>query len=181
LEDSLSVLAGALPTGIARRAALSAALLHRPELLILDEPTSGMDARARREFWLFLGGLTTGGVTVIITTHHLEEVEGCDRLAVMLAGGVRFEGTPGAFKEAFGGPILRVRAQPWQEAFLLLKQAFGASLFGTEIAVEPNRAEPPVVERLLAEKGIQVLGIEERPPSLEDAFLRAAERTAGGN
>jgi ABC-2 type transport system ATP-binding protein len=137
-----------------------------------------MDARARREFWLFLGGLTSSGVTVVITTHHLEEVEGCDRLAVMLAGRVRYEGTPAAFKEAFGGPLLRVRAQPWQEAFLALKHAFGASLFGTEIAVEPSRAGRTDVERLLRERGVTVVGVDERPPTLEDAFLRAAEQAA---
>jgi ABC-2 type transport system ATP-binding protein len=176
LGDSMGKLAGALPTGASRRVALAASLLHRPELLILDEPTSGMDAVTRREFWLFLGGLAEEGTTIIITTHHLEEAEGCDRLAIVLAGRVAFEGTPHEFKASHGGPLLSVRAEPWQEAFLALKEAFGASLFGTDVAVEPARAGAEEIEGLLRGGGLRVLAIEERPPLIEDAFLRAAEQ-----
>ena len=178
LEPQRRELVGRQPTGVQRRTALAAALLHRPELLILDEPTSGMDAVARREFWTFLGGLAGEGATVIVTTHHLEEAESCDRLCLMLDGRVRFEGTPGGMRRAFSGPVLHVWAEPWAEAFTALKEAFGASLFGREVHVDARRGDADAVRALLAGRGLQVLTLEERPPTMEDAFLRAAEEAA---
>jgi ABC-2 type transport system ATP-binding protein len=177
LEEVAAAMAGAQPTGVRRRAALAGALLHRPELVILDEPTSGMDPGSRREFWAFLGGLVEGGVTVVVTTHNLEEVEGCDRMALMLAGRIRFEGTPQGFRERWGGPVLRVRAEPWERTFVALKQAFGAALFGLEVHVDRERASEAEVRAVLAANAVEVLQISERGPTMEDAFLRAAEES----
>ena len=175
LEDVAGGMVGAQPTGVRRRAALAGALLHRPELVILDEPTSGMDPGSRREFWSFLGGLTEGGMTVVVTTHNLEEVEGCDRVALMLGGRIRFEGTPEDFRERWGGPVLRVRGEPWDRAFVVLKQAYGAALFGLEVHVDRQRAGEVEVRAVLAQNRVEVIEISERRPTMEDAFLRAAE------
>ena len=175
LENVEGAMVGAQPTGVRRRAALAGALLHHPELVILDEPTSGMDPGSRREFWSFLGGLVEGGVTVVVTTHNLEEVEGCDRLALMLGGRIRFEGTPQGFRAQWGGPMLRVRAEPWDRAFVALKQAFGAALFGLEVHVDRERAGEAEIRAVLAARGVEVVEICERGPTMEDAFLRAAE------
>ncbi len=101
LEDELRHLLGSRPSGVQRRCSLAVALLHRPRLLILDEPTSGMDTTSRREFWAFLGGLVAQKSTVILTTHHLEEVQVCDRLCLMLAGRLRFEGSPRQMVESY--------------------------------------------------------------------------------
>ncbi len=116
LEDDLRHLLGSRPTGVQRRCSLAVALLHQPKLLILDEPTSGMDTTSRREFWAFLGGLVAQKTTVILTTHHLEEVQVCDRLCLMLAGRLHFEGSPRQMVEAYAS------ARP--AAFRTLEEAF---------------------------------------------------------
>ena len=163
----------ALGSGVQRRVALACALLHRPELLFLDEPTSGMDSLGRRDFWTFLGGLTADDTTIVITTHHLEEAEGCDQLALMLGGRVRFQGTPAELKNRYGGPVLVVACDPWEKGFSALREAFGASLFGTSSHIDGARATPAEVQALLSRKDVRLLKVEEHPPSMEDAFLRA--------
>jgi len=86
--------AGALPGGYKQRLAMAAALLHEPEILFLDEPTSGVDPFARREFWLRINGFAQQGVTVIVTTHFIEEAEYCDRMLIMSRGDTLAMGTP---------------------------------------------------------------------------------------
>jgi ABC-2 type transport system ATP-binding protein len=95
---------GTLPLGFKQRLALAAALMHEPEILFLDEPTSGVDPLARREFWQRIGALAERGVTVLVTTHFMEEAEYCDRLVVMAQGEILAEGTPESLKARFRGP-----------------------------------------------------------------------------
>jgi ABC-2 type transport system ATP-binding protein len=92
---------GQLPLGYKQRLALAAALMHSPEILFLDEPTSGVDPLARREFWHRINDLAEGGVTVLVTTHFMEEAEYCDRLVIMSEGLILAEGTPEEMKERF--------------------------------------------------------------------------------
>jgi ABC-2 type transport system ATP-binding protein len=94
LSEFAELTSGGLPGGFKQRLAMAAALLHEPELLFLDEPTSGADPLARREFWRRITALAAGGVTVVITTHFMEEAEYCDRVAIMDAGRVLAQGTP---------------------------------------------------------------------------------------
>ena len=96
----LAAKANDLPLGFKQRLALACALMHEPEILFLDEPTSGVDSLARREFWRRIGTLATEGVTVLVTTHFMEEAEYCDRLLIMAEGRVLTEGTPDAIKAA---------------------------------------------------------------------------------
>jgi ABC-2 type transport system ATP-binding protein len=92
---------GTLPLGYKQRLALAAALMHQPEILFLDEPTSGVDPLARREFWLRINALAQGGVTVLVTTHFMEEAEYCDRLVIMSQGEILAEGSPEELKSLF--------------------------------------------------------------------------------
>ena len=87
-----------LPLGFKRRLALAVALMHEPEILFLDEPTSGVDPIARRDFWRRINALAESGVTVLVTTHFMEEAEYCDRLAIMAEGRLLAEGSPDAIK-----------------------------------------------------------------------------------
>ena len=180
LQDDLGHLLGSRPTGVQRRCSLAVSLLHQPRLLILDEPTSGMDTTSRREFWAFLGGLTAHETTVILTTHHLEEVQVCDRLCLMLAGRLHFEGSPRQMVEAFPGPVLVVATERLEEAHKILKEAFGASLLGDRARIQRPGVDPRDVVRSLEAAGINGAKVESVEPTLEDAFVRAACVPAGG-
>ena len=123
LERYADTSAGLLPLGYTQRLALAAALLHRPEILFLDEPTSGVDPLARREFWQRIAALAHSGVTVLVTTHFMEEAEYCDRLVLIDAGEILAEGSPKELQE-------RVRRGAHEEptmedAFVRLLEARG--------------------------------------------------------
>jgi ABC-2 type transport system ATP-binding protein len=109
---------GDLPLGFKQRLALATALMHSPEILFLDEPTSGVDPLARREFWQRISTLAEQGVTVLVTTHFMEEAEYCDRLVIMAQGEILTEGTPEETRERFRTPE---RPEPtMEEAFIAL-------------------------------------------------------------
>ena len=96
--------AGDLPLGYKQRLAMACALMHGPDILFLDEPTSGVDPLARREFWRRINTLALSGVTVLVTTHFMEEAEYCDRLAIMAAGRILSLGDPASIKAAARTP-----------------------------------------------------------------------------
>jgi ABC-2 type transport system ATP-binding protein len=179
LAKDLRHLLGSRPTGVQRRCSLAVALLHQPKLLILDEPTSGMDTTSRREFWAFLGGLVADKSTVILTTHHLEEVQVCDRLCLMLAGRLHFEGSPGEMVAAFQGPVLLVATDRVEETYKILKDPFGASLLGDRVRIQRQGVDPQGVVRVLESVGIRGARVEIVEPTLEDAFVRAAGAAGG--
>ncbi len=174
LQDDLHRQLGLLPTGAQRRCSMAVALLHQPKLLILDEPTSGMDTTSRREFWVFLGGLVANDASVVMTTHHLEEVQVCDRLCLMLAGRLNFEGSPKEMLGAFPGPVLSVATERINEAHKILRSEFGASLLGDRLRIQMTGIDSEQVVRVLEAAGIRDARVEEVEPTLEDAFVRAA-------
>jgi ABC-2 type transport system ATP-binding protein len=102
LTELAAVSSGDLPGGFKQRLAMAAALLHEPEILFFDEPTSGADPLARREFWRRITALSEQGVTAVVTTHFMEEAEYCDRVAIMDAGRVLAEGTPAEIRGRAG-------------------------------------------------------------------------------
>ncbi|HUX45187.1 MAG TPA: ATP-binding cassette domain-containing protein [Acidobacteriaceae bacterium] len=106
LREYASMNAGSLPLGYKQRLALACALMHKPEILFLDEPTSGVDPLARREFWARVNALAEGGTTCLVTTHFMEEAEYCDHLVLMSLGEVLAWGTPAEVKEKVRGPDL---------------------------------------------------------------------------
>lgn len=99
LEPFVHLPSAQLPGGFQQRLAMAAALLHRPEILFLDEPTSGADPMARRSFWRRITALAEQGVTIIVTTHFMQEAEYCDRIAIMDAGHVLASGSPAQVRE----------------------------------------------------------------------------------
>jgi len=121
LKEMAEFTSGELSFGYKQRLALACALMHQPEILFLDEPTSGADPLARREFWSRINALAQQGVTVMVTTHFMEEAEYCDRLAIMAAGEILTMGTPGSIKAQ-----ARSELQPeptMEDAFVGLIQA----------------------------------------------------------
>ena len=119
LSELADAVSGELSLGFKQRLALAAALMHAPEILFLDEPTSGVDPMARREFWRHINSLAASGVTVLVTTHFMEEAEYCDRLAIMAAGEILAIGSPIEIKrKASDGQEKSV--QTMEEAFIAL-------------------------------------------------------------
>lgn len=179
LKGYESTLTGRLPMGVRQRLALGCALVHRPRVLFLDEPTSGVDPIGRRRFWDILSRLALeDGVAILITTHYMSEAEHCDHLALMYAGRIVAEGSPAAMKdqvEREAGRLLEVATDRPGDALRRLTQAgfVGAALFGTKIHLlsqDPSHDEARLREAL-SSSTLRVQGIAMRPLSLEDVFV----------
>jgi len=121
LDEYRGNASGDLPLGYKQRLAMAAALLHQPDILFLDEPTSGVDPLARREFWERINALAESGVTVLVTTHFMDEANYCDRLVIMAEGEVLAEGTPAEMKDRFRSDALP--APTMEDAFIGLIEA----------------------------------------------------------
>src|SRR5258706_11339132 len=115
--------AGALSGGMKQKLALCCALVHRPELLLLDEPTTGVDAVSRREFWELLGRLKATGLTIVVSTPYMDEADRCDRVALIQRGRLLAIDTPSGITHAFDRPLLAVRATDRYRALLALRSA----------------------------------------------------------
>ncbi len=171
--------AGSLPMGLRQRLALGCALVHRPQVLFLDEPTSGVDPIGRRQFWEILFHLArVEGVAILVTTHYMSEAEHCDRLALMHAGAIVAEAPPDELKQrvkARAGSLLELSAAPVLPALGLLRGAgyADAALFGEHIHLLAPDAmtAAPRLRALLEREGIQVGRIAPRPLSMEDVFV----------
>ena len=177
-------LARDLAGGWRQRLALGCAILHEPAILFLDEPTGGVDPLSRRQFWRLIDTLSQSGVTVLVTTHYLDEAERCHRVALIHAGRLATIGTTTEVKQVFAGrPILEIRADKPVEAMRLLDgfpEVEKTSLFGTAVHAVlrdawPAHARTSIAERLRA-AGVRVESIDAVTPSLEDVFLDVIDR-----
>ncbi|MDR7543760.1 MAG: ABC transporter ATP-binding protein [Armatimonadota bacterium] len=184
LADRGRDLIGTLSGGWRQRLALGCAVLHHPELLLLDEPTSGTDPVQRREFWELIYRFADEGTTVLVTTHYMDEAEHCATLAFIHAGRIIAQGTPSSLKAtAMRGGVLEVVADPWMRAMNLLRrfpEAREAALYGVAIHVVVDDPATAVgrVARYLQEGGVTVHRVEPRAPSLEDVFVSLVEPQA---
>jgi ABC-2 type transport system ATP-binding protein len=168
-------LVAALSTGEKQRVALAAATLHQPEVLFLDEPTSGVDPLRRRLFWDAMHDLVETGMTILVTTHNLAEADQCNRLAFILGGKLMACGAPRALKEELGRQVLVLRTETYrqlQAASQSLPGVLSAVLQGRSVRLTlPAGAEPgPVLEGLRA-KGFAFTPSAPELPSLEDFFV----------
>lgn len=188
LSGRESTLARDLAGGWRQRLALGCAILHEPAILFLDEPTGGVDPLSRRQFWRLIDTLSQQGVTVLVTTHYLDEAERCHRVALIHGGRLAAMGTPGEVKQVFAGrPILEVRARDSVEAMRVLDtlpQVEKTSLFGTAVHAVLRSADttPHAIDQALRAAGVDVDDITAVAPSLEDVFLDVidtAARTSG--
>ena len=180
LADRANQLAGELSGGWKQRLALAACLLHEPQLLLLDEPTAGVDPKARRDFWDQLHRLAAGGITVLVSTHYMDEAERCHKLGYILAGRLLVQGTAEEVVASqslsawsVAGPDLaplaeRLRALPGVDqvaAFGTALHVTGADAARLDAALAPIKAEP----------GRQWQRIE---PGLEDVFIHLMNNSA---
>ncbi len=177
LTGQEGMITATLPGGWKQRLALGCAVLHRPPIIFLDEPTSGVDPISRRQFWDLIYQMAGDGVTVFVTTHYMEEAEYCNRLAMIYRGRLVALGTPTELKRKFmKGELLLVECEPLGPAVEALQSAPGvldAAVFGNALHLVVPKAEPaiPEIQKFLAGHGISVRGIEHIHPSLEDVFV----------
>jgi ABC-2 type transport system ATP-binding protein len=184
LRGRESTMTGALSGGWRQRLALGCAILHEPPIVFLDEPTGGVDPLSRRQFWRLIDELARSGITVLVTTHYLDEAEHCHRIAIIQAGKLAALGTVGELKSIFSGRlILEIRATQPVEAMRALeamREVEKTSIFGTAVhAVLRSRdVAPEAIAARLAAAGVSVTACSAVAPSLEDVFLDVALRSA---
>jgi ABC-2 type transport system ATP-binding protein len=182
LEGREQMKTEALSGGWRQRLALSAAILHEPEVLFLDEPTAGVDPVSRREFWELLYTLAEEGVTVFVTTHYMDEAEHCHRLAFIQHGNLMAIGSPQDLRRSMmQGRIFEIHPSNTTEAVKALRQAVedgrldahDVELYGSSVhIVMPDIDDPELrIEGLLETANVSVGTIRQVEPSLEDVFI----------
>jgi ABC-2 type transport system ATP-binding protein len=172
--------AGALSGGMKQKLALSCALVHRPEILFLDEPTTGVDAVSRREFWDLLDRLRAGGLTILVSTPYMDEASRCDRVALVQEGHILGVDAPGAFGARYGHPLVSVRAADRRRLPELLRSyehALSAYPFGETVHYTDRRTDvdpASVADQLrtyLSSRGVGDALTRPIQPGIEDVFI----------
>ncbi|HUL43522.1 MAG TPA: ABC transporter ATP-binding protein [Bacteroidota bacterium] len=171
-------LAEKLSGGMKQKLALACTLIHTPEVILLDEPTTGVDPVSRRDFWKVLSSLLKTGITIIMSTPYLDEAERCSRVALMNNGKIMKMDTPINLKSSMNGEVVEIVCDHVRDGFLLLKnnperlsrevQAFGDRL---NVIVDDSSKDMLPIESLLRSNGITVEGWRVIPPSLENIFV----------
>jgi len=178
----VSTLAG----GWKQRLALSCAILHQPRILFLDEPTSGVDPASRRRFWELIHTLSADGVTVLVSTHYMDEAEYCNRIALINRGSLIAVGTPSELKhQALGGQLLRVEAERLGPLLRGLPGGPGVkdvAVFGNalHVFVQNGADAAATLQSYLRGKQLPFTGIEAIEPSLEDVFVHLVAASNSG-
>ncbi len=168
-RDRVETLSG----GLQRRVELAKALLHEPELLLLDEPSTGLDPSARREFWNYLQHLREhDGVTVVLTTHYMEEAERCDRIGIMHQGKLVAIAPPNELKSEVGGDVIVIRtaAPELLQRKILTRFKLKSQLVDGAIRIEKLRGHE-LVRDLIDAFGEEIESVSFGKPTLEDVFV----------
>jgi ABC-2 type transport system ATP-binding protein len=175
-----------LPTGWRQRLALGCAVLHQPEVLFLDEPTSGVDPAARQTFWELIYQLSSQGTAVLVTTHYMDEAEQCHRIGMIFDGKLVAVDTPTLLKEKIPGKVYELEAEDTIRATEVLRQTPGiaeASPFGRRLHILTEATTPTQkdIRQTLAGAGIAVSSLGRVPPRLEDVFIYVAQKSHKDN
>ncbi|MCL6475620.1 MAG: ABC transporter ATP-binding protein [Firmicutes bacterium] len=186
LEGREQSLTGELPMGWKQRLALGCAIVHEPEILFLDEPTSGVDPISRRQFWDLIDVLAGEGVTVFVTTHYMDEAEHCNRLCLIYRGRIVAMGTPAELKTHYSsGKLMEVEVEPQMaalESLLNDPAVYDAAVFGRRLhVVLPADVDAAGhVRQQLEKEGFRIIYLDAVVPSLEDVFVSLVEQTDRG-
>jgi drug efflux transport system ATP-binding protein len=173
-------LAERLSGGMRQKLALACTLIHTPRLILLDEPTTGVDPVSRRDFWTILSGLLRSGITIFMATPYMDEAERCSRVGLLGAGRLLAADTPQNIKRLMQGTVVEIICPEIRRAFAVLKkrtEAREVQLFGDRLNVvvaDPGK-EIPLIEAALAGEGIPILQRRLLAPSLENVFISVTE------
>jgi len=177
LTDKRDMITGSLAVGWKQRLALGCSLLHEPKLLFLDEPTSGVDPRSRRDFWEMIDEIADRGTTVFVTTHYMDEAEHCDRLGLIYRAKLITIGTPEELKfSRMPGSVLDLVTSDPVRAAEITREMDGvleAAIFGTglHVGVRDVVKGKKEIKSALSKEGITIASMEKIEPSLEDVFV----------
>ncbi len=179
LEPFRDRLARNLSGGMKQKLALSCALIHTPKILLLDEPTTGVDPLSRRDLWRLLFDLWQEGVTIIVSTPYMDEAERCSRVGFLNNGKLIALGRPEDLRDGFGGAILEVFAEPRfvaKDRLAGLPQVVDVNLFGEGLHVTVTESDTSAavanIRRTLETEGISVKSVQAVAPSIEDVFFQ---------
>ncbi len=168
-------LADNLSGGMKQKLALACTLIHKPKIIFLDEPTTGVDPVSRRDFWKILSNLIKDGITIFMSTPYLDEAERCNRVALLNNGEVISFATPKSIKESLDKQIIEIVCSPILLAYKVIKEKsnFETQMFGDRINVAVNNYEKDftVIEKILIEAGVQLADHRVIPTSLENVFI----------
>lgn len=168
-------LADRLSGGMKQKLALAASLIHKPEILFLDEPTTGVDPVSRRDFWKILSGLLKEGITIFMTTPYLDEAERCNRVALMNKGNILALDTPSEIKKSIGKKVVELTVVPVKEVFEKLKSIYGydVQMFGDKINIVVSNYEEEEIKIKQIVEGMNktIISIRTISPSLENVFI----------
>ncbi|PYR02943.1 MAG: ABC transporter ATP-binding protein [Acidobacteria bacterium] len=170
-------LADRLSGGMKQKLALACTLVHEPSLILLDEPTTGVDPVSRREFWKLLSEFLSQGITIVMATPYLDEAERCSRVALLHQGGLLAMDTPAALTGSLPGTLYEVMMTEHRRAVAILRELPGVhdvQMFGERAHVRLDREDAVAVEALtrrLTDAGVQVTGVRPIATSLEDVFI----------
>ncbi len=176
-----NTLTGSLPGGWKQRVAFGASVMHEPDILFLDEPTSGVDPLARRQFWKLIRDFAQRGTAILVTTHYLEEAENCNDMAFMVAGEIVAQGSPSDIKTSQPGQLIELVSGQVQAASNLLKdrlEDWRVSIFGDRLhlVLDNPECELDQVQQWLKTENIDLQSARPIPFSLEDAFIGIVQR-----
>ena len=167
--------AGALSGGMKQKLALSCALIHKPKILVLDEPTFGVDAVSRKEFWDMLKNLKEKGVTILVSTPYMDEAELCDRVALIQKGDILVIDTPEGIIKRFDKKLYTLRTTEIYPVLTALSKMDGMELsfsFGQEIHIYVKEdIDEKWLEDQMKEKGIKQVKVSKGRPGIEDCFM----------
>lgn len=184
LKGEEKLLTKSLPGGWKQRLSFGASVMHQPEILFLDEPTSGVDPLARRQLWRLIRQFARNGTAVLVTTHFLEEAEHCQKLAFMVAGEIVAEGTPSEIKDSQPGKLIEISTDNTQRATQVVRKTLDAwkvARFADSLHLNlenPDQELPKIIQEL-QQAGVNVTSQRQIQFSLEDAFIGIVQRASG--
>jgi len=172
-------LAGKLSGGMKQKLALACTLIHKPQIIFLDEPTTGVDPVSRRDFWKILSNLLGEGITILISTPYLDEAERFNRIILLASGKILRFDTPENIKAGMNKSIIEIVSPSIREAYKLLKEnsSYEVQIFGDRIdtAVNNYNTDYPLIQDLFGKNGIEITDHRLKPVSLENVFINVLE------
>ncbi len=175
-----------LSGGMKQKLGLICALIHTPEVLFLDEPTTGVDPLSRRDFWIILYELLKGGVTILFSTSYLDEAERCNRIGLIYGGELLIVDTPSSVKARIEGTVMELRLEDHQKGIKMLTgiESFRSLVLSGDkihVLVDDSEKGERIIREVLSERGMEILGLTAVRPSLEDAFVSIVQERKKNN